>query len=145
MIIRDNYGRMIGRTEVSGGAILVYDSNGVYMGRAVNGKTYNSNGVMVAMGEVPGILIKSEKIMRQLPNKISKGGPGSGRKKTNRAQSLIGNEINDLRKDAEHYRDQRDHYEKKNDTRAVKDYKEKIDNTEFKIHKLQQKLKNVGN
>jgi len=84
-LILDNLGRIQGRLEPRGGDVYVYDRNGVYQGKTSGGKTYNKNGIIIAIGEIPGILIKSK---NKLP--IQKGGPGSGRKKlTEKDKKLI--------------------------------------------------------
>jgi len=59
-LVYSPYGQIVGRMEPMGGEIYVYNANGVYQGRTANGKTYDKNGVMVAIGEIPGLLLKSK-------------------------------------------------------------------------------------
>jgi len=88
-IVYDNYGIMLGRIEVRGSETFVYDKNGVYQGMTSNGNTYNENGVLVTIGEAPGILLKSNKeernmLVNELPIEKSKKPTRSAEKKAGR-------------------------------------------------------------
>jgi len=51
-------GKMIYYTLELGGKLCVYSFDGAILGWCAGGYTYNSNGIMIAMGETPGVLVK---------------------------------------------------------------------------------------
>ena len=64
----DNFGVLIGYTELAGSRLLVFDANGKYKGKVQDGKTFDDNGVLISMSEIPGFLFKS---LKELPRVIS--------------------------------------------------------------------------
>jgi len=55
-IIRDKGGRILYRTQSHAGQTKVYDAKGNLLGWTANGQTRDSHGMLVAQGEVLGLL-----------------------------------------------------------------------------------------